>query len=115
MWFQLPIKHFSIQSTSDYSAGDVKLSSEFKPLTTYKDLENTNPTDEANFVQIVREIRDAKLPNQQTFQILAVSSRIQLCSDKDFHSNDKLQSLNFQVLDDGNYKLSAAQILEALV
>ena len=91
----------------------LKLSSEFKPLTTYKDLENTNPTDEANFVQIVREIRDAKLPNPTDFPNIGSFFKNPIMSDKDFHSNDKLQSLNFQVLDDGNYKLSAAQILEA--
>ena len=91
----------------------LKLSSEFKPLTTYKDLENTNPADEANFVQIVREIRDAKLPNPTDFPNIGSFFKNPIMSDKDFHSNDKLQSLNFQVLDDGNYKLSAAQILEA--
>ncbi len=91
----------------------LKLSSEFKPLTTYKDLENTNPTDEANFVEIVREIRDAKLPNPKDFPNIGSFFKNPIMSDKDFQNNDKLQNLNFQVLDDGSYKLSAAQILEA--
>ncbi|MDA0900000.1 MAG: UDP-N-acetylmuramate dehydrogenase [Proteobacteria bacterium] len=103
--FQLH-KEFLITSVT------IKLEKVFQPYMAYKDLENKKIDSSKEMVELIRTIRDDKLPDRESFPNVGSFFKNPVLSQNEYDSNEKLHKLTNVWREGVSIKLSAAELIE---
>ena len=78
----------------------------------YKELENKKIDSSKEMVELIRKIRDDKLPDRESFPNVGSFFKNPILSQDEYDSNEKLHKLANVWREGGSIKLSAAELIE---
>ena len=90
----------------------IKLEKVFQPYMAYKDLENKKIDSSKEMVELIRTIRDDKLPDRESFPNVGSFFKNPVLSQNEYDSNEKLHKLTNVWREGVSIKLSAAELIE---
>ena len=90
----------------------IKLEPVFRPYMAYKDLENKKIDSSKEMVELIRTIRDGKLPDRESFPNVGSFFKNPVLNQDEYDSNDKLHKLANVWREGDSIKLSAAELIE---